>query len=325
MKLSYALDDGLLSDRRDVLAVDGVFGVGPNLSHWPGHRTPARYRHDLSTGSALLLAADPERDAFLKGVTTVANNHYDTDGVLSVFACLEPDAALRLHAPMIDAATAGDFMVIRSLAALRVDAVVMEIGNHPASPLADAVRGLPSFERWRLCMAWLLDRIPEILRDQGPWEPLWVDAVRAFDATMASFASGRSRLEKRPGALAVVDTDHDLDPAALVTLAQPCCRILTRTHGPDGLRLRFVHTTHSWFDRVTPTPRRFDLLAIAARLNEGRSSPGPRWIASEISAPIAELAFGVPVKPKHFTDSKIALAPVDDEDACLKMIEAASV
>jgi hypothetical protein len=30
------------------------------------------------------------------------------------------------------------------------------------------------------------------------------------------------------------------------------------------------------------------------------------------------------VKPKHFTDSKIALAPVDDENACLEMIEAAS-
>lgn len=324
MTLLFDLDEGQMAHRKDVLAVDGVFGVGPNLSHWPGHRTPAKYRHDLSTGSALLFAADPERAARLAGVTTVANNHYDTDGVLSVFAILHPERALPLAAPMLDAATAGDFMVVRSEAALRFDAIVMEIGTHPASPFAEEVRGLPSFERWRRSTRWLIERIPELFRDQGPLEPIWIDAVRAFDASMASFASGRSRMEKRPGSLAVVDTDHELDTAAVVTLAQPCCRILTRTHASDGVRMRFVHTTHSWFDRVTPTPRRFDLLAIAARLNEGRSPQGPRWIASEISAPIAELAFGLPVKPAHFTDSKVALSPVDDEDACLKMLEAAS-
>jgi len=324
MTLRFDLDEGQLSSRTDVLAVDGVFGVGPNLSHWPGHRTPAKYRHDLSTGSALLFAADPDRDALLRDVTTVANNHYDTDGVLSVFAVLHPKRALPLAGPMLDAATAGDFMVVRSEAALRFDAIVMEIGAHPASPLADDVRGLRSFERWRRSTRWLIERIPELLRDQGPLEPLWIDAVRAFDTTTASFASGRSRMEKRPGSLAVVDTDHELDTAAVVTLAQPCCRILTRTHGPDGVRIRFVHTTHSWFDRVTPTPRRFDLLAVAEFLNEGRPPQGPRWIASEIAAPIAELAFGLPVKPAHFTDSKVGLSPVDDGDACLKMIEAAS-
>ena len=39
----------------------------------------------------------------------VVNNHYDTDGVLSVFALLEPAAALAHEALLVAAAAAGDF------------------------------------------------------------------------------------------------------------------------------------------------------------------------------------------------------------------------
>ena len=39
----------------------------------------------------------------------VLNNHYDSDGVLSAFALLEPEVALRHEALLVAGAEAGDF------------------------------------------------------------------------------------------------------------------------------------------------------------------------------------------------------------------------
>ena len=72
-----------------VIAVDGAWGAeGLGLSHWPGNRTPGDLRHDLSTGSALLFARLPEveRHERAGGAAFIANNHYDTDGAMALFA-----------------------------------------------------------------------------------------------------------------------------------------------------------------------------------------------------------------------------------------------
>src|SRR5262245_48293696 len=77
------------------LVVDGVAPAVLNLSHWPGNRTPSRYRADTTTEMALHLAGDPQRERFLEGIRIVSNNHFDTDGLLSAWAVLHPDEALR--------------------------------------------------------------------------------------------------------------------------------------------------------------------------------------------------------------------------------------
>ena len=42
-------------------------------------------------------------------VATVLNNHYDTDGLLSVWALLQPEAALQYRQLLVEASEAGDF------------------------------------------------------------------------------------------------------------------------------------------------------------------------------------------------------------------------
>ncbi len=89
------------------IACDGlVAGATLDLSHWGGNKTPARYKRDTSTESALVYAASPDADGTL-GV--VCNNHFDTDGLLAVFALLSPDKALRHRDLLVAAAEAGDF------------------------------------------------------------------------------------------------------------------------------------------------------------------------------------------------------------------------
>ena len=82
---------------------------GLNLSHWPGNRTPAHLKADTSTEMALKLARDPGREEWLRGVSIVTNNHFDTDGLLSLYAVLRPEEALRHEKEMIQAARTGDF------------------------------------------------------------------------------------------------------------------------------------------------------------------------------------------------------------------------
>ena len=75
-------------------------------------QTPMEYKADLSTeivfkwlklGAA---AKYPSRE-FLDAV--VLNNHFDTDGLMSAWALLEPDKALQYESVMVAAAAAGDF------------------------------------------------------------------------------------------------------------------------------------------------------------------------------------------------------------------------
>ncbi len=309
MTLVFSYEDGSLDGRSDVLAVDGVFGIGPNLSHWPGNRTPTRYRHDLSTGMALRLAACADRASFLRGITTVSNNHYDTDGVLSVFACLNPDQALEISEALLDAAAAGDFLEIRSEAALRFDRIVAELTHHRDSPIYREAEGLGSTDRHKLAYAWLLPRVPELIRTQGSLEPLWIESVLAHDRSLREFASGRAVIRKTPTGIALVNCDVDLALTAVISLARPSARILIAQSTEGGTKYRFLQTTRSWFDQVSLAPPRFDLLPTANELQQMEPLSEGKWYADGIAAPLAELAFGVERKRGDPTQSRVNQVP----------------
>src|SRR5262249_9093223 len=85
--------EGIPGTPANHLSVDGMTPVGPNLSHWPGNRTPPEWKSDLSTGICLNFAraAASARERFLDGAAVVLNDHYDTDGFLSLVAVLRPE------------------------------------------------------------------------------------------------------------------------------------------------------------------------------------------------------------------------------------------
>src|SRR3954451_20485008 len=88
--------------------VDGAANVGTRLtlSHWPGSPTPPELLADLSAEIAFRAADEPERFA---GLEVVSNNHFDQDGLASVYALVEPDGARARREHVIDVARAGDF------------------------------------------------------------------------------------------------------------------------------------------------------------------------------------------------------------------------
>lgn len=77
-------------DPDTAVMIDGWAPGFRMISHWPGHTTPEPLRHDLTTGSAFLWAETSEarRRELLGEFSVVTNNHYDTDGALSLFTML---------------------------------------------------------------------------------------------------------------------------------------------------------------------------------------------------------------------------------------------
>ncbi len=81
------------------LSVDGTVDNAIHFSHWKDNQTPACVKADTSTEIALNVVASLNRDELTQGIDLVTNNHFDTDGVLSVWTMLTGERALALRAP----------------------------------------------------------------------------------------------------------------------------------------------------------------------------------------------------------------------------------
>ncbi len=106
-------------DGRPNVVVDGspADGTVLCLSHWPGIVSPLRFAADLSAQMAFayLDAYDPHESA-----TAVSNNHFDQDGLVSLYALVHPDRALARQGLLIDIARAGDFATFDGRDAARI-------------------------------------------------------------------------------------------------------------------------------------------------------------------------------------------------------------
>src|SRR5262245_42851428 len=90
------------------VVVDGS-GTGSTvltLSHWPGSRVAPSLAADLSAEIAVRYLEQPEHHV---DAEVVSNNHFDEDGLMGVWALVEPDAALARKDLLVDVARAGDF------------------------------------------------------------------------------------------------------------------------------------------------------------------------------------------------------------------------
>src|SRR5258707_9455148 len=91
------------------LSVDGTVANSVHFSHWQGNETPAEVKADTSTEIALNLVASPNRGRLTQNIELVTNNHFDTDGVLSVWTVMSGERALGFRDLLFPAAEAGDF------------------------------------------------------------------------------------------------------------------------------------------------------------------------------------------------------------------------
>lgn len=259
------------------LCVDGVVEGGLSLSHWPGNRTPAHLKADTSTEMALKLARDPGRGEWLRGVSIVTNNHFDTDGLLSLFAVLRPEEALRHEKEMIQAARTGDFGEFTTPDAFKFDCVVTAFDDDRRSPIASEIRGRSEHERYQIVYDHLLSMLPGLLSSAAAHKGLWTARLAEYMRSMMRIRDVARVREHEAARLSVIETAEPLDEMARFNLARHH-RVLTATRAAGGMLYEMAFQVFSWFDTVTP-PRgtRFDLAGVAAEF-DALEPPGPgRW------------------------------------------------
>ncbi len=266
--------------RMPFLMVDGVEDDGLNLSHWPGNRTPAHLKADTTTEMALKLARDPGRDAWLAGVSIVSNNHFDTDGLLSVYGVLHPEEALRHERAMIRAARTGDFGEFTTAEAFKFDAVVTAFDDDRRSPVAAEVRGLAAGQRYEILYDRLLSMMPDLLDGAARYKDLWAEPLQALMRSLMRIKDVSRIREHAEARLTVIEASEPLDQTARFNVARHH-RVLTATRSDGGLVYEMAFQIFSWFETVTP-PRgtRIDLTGTAAELDRMEKDGGGRWLYS---------------------------------------------
>jgi uncharacterized protein DUF6687 len=265
-------------DPAATLVVDGLAGKGLNLSHWPGNRTPERYRADTTTEMALLLAADPDREAFLEPVRVVSNNHFDTDGLLSVWAVLHPGEALGHRRFLVDAARAGDFGTFTSPDAVKFDLMVTAFEDPRRSPIAALLLGRGEEERSRVIYEELLGRLPDLFYQTDSYRRLWEDDFENIVHSFQRVREGGAQIREYPSSsLSVLETEEELEKMARFDSCR-FHRMLTATRDGRGFRFQLEHHIFSWFDTLTPPKgSRLDLTPLAMQLNALEPNREWRW------------------------------------------------
>jgi len=274
------------------LSIDGTVDNAIHFSHWKGNKTPASVKADTSTQIALNLVAAADRDELTQGIDLVTNNHFDTDGVLSVWTVLTGAPALELHDKLIAAAEAGDFSELSTKEGVRAS-IVIQGSDSPTdvgSPLAQRLAGAPVNDDAR-AYELVLPQVERVLTHTNEYESLWCDPWNRIAAALDSFAKGRSR----------VDEDHEAK-VSLVTLApeifspagfkptRHCAPFTAISHHArgevfliatplgGGWSYRIDYPYYSWAETIVrPTIRRRDFTSLMERLNETETSTDGRW------------------------------------------------
>jgi hypothetical protein len=258
----------------DKVVVDGNdCGRGLQLSHWPGNTTPPELKSDLSVEITLRLLAAGDRKSYLGEREIITNDHFDTDGLLSIWALLNPVVALDHSRKLVDAAAASDFYEFTTPDAVKFDLIVLAFNDPDRSPLGRGIGKLSSAHRQQAVTEALLDELPSLLYDTGRYRELWEEEYRRLEEEIKRINSGRvsvrEHVEER---LSVITTPEPLSHYGrdLAAHGQRMLEII-----PTGSGARYVghYRFYLWYDIVSrPTSPKHDLAGTAERLN--RLEPG---------------------------------------------------
>jgi Family of unknown function (DUF6687) len=248
------------------------------LSHWPNSPTPPSLRDDLSAQIAFHYLEHPELHV---AAEVVSNNHFDQDGLMSVHALVEPDAAQARRAQVVDVARAGDFGTFDDRDSVRVAWTIagIEAGLDGADPYVE-----------------LLARLPELLDHPERFGEHWAEEDAHLRASESAIESGIVRIEEDEAldlAVVTVPEDWSTHPVHRFTvLGAQALHPSAINNATDRFRVLYVHGQHcelqyryeSWVRYVSRRPpARVDLGPLADELSSLEPA-GARWTFDGVAA-----------------------------------------
>lgn len=268
------------------IMVDG--GRSPDtileLSHWPGNRTPAPYKADTSTESVLKFLMSNEKEEIFTRTNVVSNDHYDIDGLLSVWSVLNPIRALEASDLLVETAVNGDFdkyVSERSLeACLALTVCERELGRVAESKTTEQVTGF-LYER-------MLPKVHDCLHRPSKFKQLWCSDYDHFRASWEALKSDNVHISTFPEVdLAVVESNLPLHDFA-VYAATDHLRVLTVVGGTIYVfRYRYESFVEFFSRKASP---RIRLDSFTDFLNSIEKNEG-RWFAESVATAHPRLQF----------------------------------
>ncbi len=277
------------------LSVDGTVSNSIHFSHWSGNETPAEVKADTSTEIALNLVTSPNRELLTKNIDLVTNNHFDTDGMLSVWTVMTGERAANHRDLLIAAAEAGDFSEYSSADGVRISLAIQGSdvifpSDDAGSPLARMLAGGEVNDDAR-CYELLMPEIENLLTNINHYESLWKDGWRKIVDALESFDRGSSQVIEFPEpniSLITLEplifsgsgfdpTRHSAPFTAISKFAKGQLFIIAiPTTG--GWFYRVDYPYYSWAETVVrPRVERRDLTEVLQRMNELESASDGRW------------------------------------------------
>lgn len=262
------------------------------LSHWPNNKTPDSLQRDTSTATVFAYFDSPENH---QQVDIVSNNHFDEDGLFSMYSFCYPELASD-HRELLEAGgLAGDFGIVGDQDAARLCFVVEAFADPEVSPLP--ARIFKSCEDRRIASFYheLLPLVYDFLEDLGGYEEYWRDQFEHLEFSQSLIAAGKVDIEERPEHdLAIVRIPDDIPERAMrryiadeqnavhpfaINSATRCNRILKVYKGG----LDFHYRYESWLRFKSWRPKlRVALEALADQLNDGEEAPGT-WRGEDVN------------------------------------------
>ena len=238
------------------LSVDGTVDNSIHFSHWEGNRTPTELKADTSTEIALNLAASPNRSQLTNGIELVTNNHFDTDGVLSVWTVLNGERALPYRDLLVAAAEAGDFSEYSSDDGVRVSIAIQgsdqaSPNNDDGSPLAKLIAGEEVDDDAR-AYELVLPRVEHLLTNINEYESLWREGWNNVAAAIESFEQGKSRVtEYSDGKISLITLAPEIFDGAGFSPTRHSAPFTAISKFAKGeLFLIAIPTSGGWFYRI---------------------------------------------------------------------------
>jgi len=278
-----------LQGRPNVI-VDGSPTEGTRLclSHWPRIPVPAGYEADLSAQMVFryLDHLDLHGDA-----AWVSNNHFDQDGLVSVFALVFPEAALANRERLTDLAAAGDFGTYRFRESARASMAIAAFTDPERSPLP-ALPADPAAATAALYEA-LLGRVVELVAHPDRYASLWRDEDACLTESERCLGT-LARIEEFPEVDLALVTVPDAEPgtptagghrfassrmAGLHPMALHNATNRLVMAVLQGRRYTVTCRYESWVQfRSRPIRPRVDLAPLAREL-DGLEAGGAAWVA----------------------------------------------
>jgi len=275
------------------------------LSHWPKSGSPKELQGDTSTAIVFNYLDAPDHHV---EVEAVSNNHFDEDGLVGIFALLQPSFADRHRDLLLDVAQAGDFGVFERRQAARIAFALSAHADPDSSPLPAELFTRPYPVMAGELYIQLLDVLPKLIANVEDYRGLW----ESEDATLAASE------ELINQGLVTIEEQHDLDLAIVrlpedLTRCHPfalhnrttCSRLLLL----QGRRVELQYRYESWVQLASRKPApRVDLSQLASELNRDETTEG-RWVFDGVEQITPRL---------HIEGSAHTSAPLD---AIVKRVE----